>query len=318
MSKDNIKKGRYSNETHRVNKDKVKQNNKRELDIPHLLRHSKADDIITVCLAAFSNTPSVYWANEIEGFHKKFLNASQTMDDGIFNKDTYMDILKTTGVEVDTRRVFTEFFEKVMNVNFKHFLSSLRKIPGTEKLINSKFILNLLKNSSNVGFIWTAILNISKNNHSFIFKLDDNHTLYIKKNELVNLSTPKVVDSIEAPLDAVIEANLTFEENLFLTTLNVFTPNAITPGVKEIYEMLIIAFYRYLENQYGSKYYLRLRELMNLFSIVKLQSLYSNKWIKEEREYLTTVYKSNYIKIIVDKHSPNDVEALLQELNLTD
>ncbi|CAD5118974.1 unnamed protein product [Dimorphilus gyrociliatus] len=268
------------------------------------------------CNCSFSHFLNINWHSEIEEFDREFQRVKAVTERGFFSKDEYMDIYKVTGVEVDSRRVFGEFCEKIMKSTFARFASSVRNLPGLDELSAIEFVLTILENKEDVQLPIAISQGNKWVNDSLLMKLDDEHILEMTKQQFINMCDPGMTAVHQECSRLIEKTNLTFEETTFLVSLNLLYPKRERRHLIHMHQRFILAFTRYLESQYGTKYHIRLIELVNLMSSLKLHARTGQKWLRDNEEYLNTVYRSKIMKIFTKNLPLEQANTLLKELKI--
>ncbi|CAD5118975.1 DgyrCDS7638 [Dimorphilus gyrociliatus] len=255
MSKDSIKIGRYSLERHEKNRKTLKDLKNKSINIPYLPIGSDSQDIVVLCQNCFSLFPIKDWTTKVDGLREKVLRVNEVFDDHLYNSEQFMDIYETVGVEIDNRRVFAELFEMIITTVFNGFSEALINLPIAKELQPEDFFSKALESLEDVNLIMASFSLSLWKNDSLAIPFDDNLTLNIPKSSLAQIVDVNLLDSQKETIEILSQLHITFEEAIFITTLNFLKPTTKYPQLHGIYERFTLAFTRYLENKYGSSFH---------------------------------------------------------------
>lgn len=316
MSKSKIKIGRYSKERHYQNKTTVAVMEKKQVTVPYLLNYSDCQDLTIACHNSFSPLLNIPWESEIENFAEQVLLVQDSLQKGFFPKDQYHDIHKITGVEIDYRKIFTHFCEKIMIVNFKYFVQALRKLPGLRDLPQKQFMSAFLEQKEDLEFT-AMISSLNKwNNETLTLDMGGGNSLAVSQKNITNISDPEITQIHIDWSRRIEEAKLTYEELTFMLSLNALRPTKGKYHLASLYDRFVLAFTRYLESKYGKSYHVRLQELVDLMVSFKLRAMQGFKWMKDNEEYLETMYESKLLKVFINHKKVNDITAVFDGIKL--
>ncbi|CAD5118968.1 DgyrCDS7637 [Dimorphilus gyrociliatus] len=272
MSKTAIKIGRYSRERLKKNKEQLAILHQKRSSIPYLLNHSDAQDIILICNNSFSDFMTSDWRDSVEGLDDLFSISKKVIKEGMFNQNQYMDIYGATGVELDNRKVFFQFTEAYTLVAIKFYLKSLLKLPGMSELSKDDFFRIVLQNQDDFQLLDSIKNKMNWENNGVVINLKD-QSLNIDKENISKLTDESVVQLHQDSVQSLANINLTMEEAIIITALDLFYPTKKHPHFKTTHDRLTVALSRYLECRYGNNSHQRLGQLMNFISNFKENSL---------------------------------------------
>lgn len=288
MCKENVKIGRYSKERHKNHKSLMIQRNQSSfVRSPY---ETYVQDTIVICSSAFSSAVNFNWTENISDFNSKFENLQSIIELGFFEKDVFLDVYKVVGVEIDQRKIVSEFFEEVASLIFKQFLISVRKLPGLDELPLEDFLELIVQNKDDVRLLYQIMFKYTHSNNVYSVDFNENHKLIIGQSE-----TQKILDEdISNQFDNFsIEVNKicpSYEEIVFLIAMDMLKPGLKTLHLKSIYEKFTLSFSRYLEHKYDTNYIQRFQKLINLITQVKLLRHNMNKWFSKQTDYKSYLY----------------------------
>lgn len=314
MSKTNIKKGRYTKERHIDNKIiiKTKENNSRTL--PYLPKNSNSHDMIIICNKLFQDCKNIQWELEISDLPQKLLAVRNAINKGFVTTEEYLEFYKVTGIELDQRRVFTNFFESFLEILFKKLILTIRKFPGFAELPQKDFIQLIFQIKSDLRMLQTIMYRSENINGSWIIDLN-NDNVSIDSKSLANVSDFQIMKDYETVEVKMQEANLTPEETLFIVVLTI-TQASKKDVLYQIHQKFSLAFVHYLENYYGDNYLQRLKQLVDLVTDAKLNSYRLVKWMNCHQRYVNEVYDSILSKMLANDNSYQEALEFFEKLSL--
>lgn len=313
MSKAKTKIGRYSKERHKKNRNQIAVIEKRTAAVPFLPKNSDAQDILIFCFKSFEDIKVKDWKSEIENFELFFSSACSVIDGGIFSKNDYMDIYEATGVELDERSAYSSFVEVTLGATYKRLLRSLRRLPGLRDLSLQDFLCITLSNKDVMNMIVVVLSKGNITSDLLEYKMDDQHVLKMPKEHMLNMSDETIVKNQALCFNKVAEANVSFEEAIFLVAVCMFSPNKNYPNLSTNHRRFTLSLVKYLEDNYGKTYHLRLQKLISIVTYFKEQCISGIKWLKENEEYLKQIYKTKLMRALIVCTEVEDAVQMLDE-----
>lgn len=298
MSRDNIKVGRYSKTQLRQKEHVLADYQRRKLFIPYLAKSCDAFDIVVANQVAFSSFFTIDWDKEIEGFSTLFQNAQNILQRDIFGREQFLDLYQCVGVEIDDRRDFAMFTEAITNVSFSYFVRAVKNLPGMNDFSHEDFCSCIVKNIDDLILLIVVACRTIWKTDELLLCLSDKYKLTVKKSFLSKLTEQKIVERNAEIAERMAQANLTFEEATFLIALDMSSPSVKYAHIKNTYNRFISGFSKYLENQYGKDYHLRLANLVNLMAFLKEKKNFNRQWMRKNEDYVNIIYKKDSIKLL--------------------
>lgn len=281
MSKDKIKIGRYSKKMLIQNQKKLEEIESYKSSVPYLLNYTDAQDVIITCKNSFSSYIKTDWHHEITAFDQKFHKVQKMIQQGFSNKSEFIDIYKVTGVEIDFRKEFLQFFDEIVKISFKNFICSIRKLPGMKDLPIEEFFSIILTNRDDFH-----MLQIAWSEESISLYFDETHKLTVGTDAMSLVSDPNVINDYISCGKYLFKVKPTHEEFIFLIALSMMSPTKNGDKFSTCHYRFVLAFTRYLQSIYSDEYHKRLADLMNLISFLKEKSRNTFKWLSNDTEYL--------------------------------
>lgn len=296
MSRNKIKVGRYSKEMHSKNRMKLQKLSSYPTSCTRpmkLLQFTDADDFLTKLETFASKIYNLNWSSEIKDLEKLSIKLNETLSNGLFPKDDFLNVLSVTGVELDNRREMISFTSRVSEIFLQHGLSFLKSLPGVCNLDEKTF----------VDFICTEYYYI-QNIFSLISIFE-----WIDEGLRINLSGREILISNDAINSAMGEnlreitdsihnysksMELTQLEFFFLGFLKMLERRSDIPQLKFTHERLLLSLTRYLENTYGQNYHVNLGKMVNFFAEYETRQLKLKNFYKLNKEYLMYMAENSF------------------------
>lgn len=311
MSKKAIRTGRYTKEIHRMNKKNMILHETKNEVIPYLFNQSDSQDLVVRCINLFYEAANIDWKQEVEDFELKFQSAISFTDAGLFSKSEYMDVYKVSGLEIDCRRPFMNFLNSIFEVGLKRFYKAIRNIPGLNELDEKNFIISVFKRKQDVQMYYNTRGHLLWTEGGLVLRIDDNHVLNLKKNDIVNLMDSEMAMSEEKFFREKKSLDVTLEESIFILVINLLTPSKEHPSFKSFQNRFILAFTKYLESTYGKGYQKRLLNLVNFAAGFHKVSESINRWMRNNVDYVGHIDSSGCMTKMWLK---DDVNAFLADI----
>ncbi|CAD5118970.1 unnamed protein product [Dimorphilus gyrociliatus] len=296
MSRAKTKVGRYTKQRHKENKQQLANIEMKKIMVPYLSIYSDSQDMIIICHQSFRDLLVENWALEVENFNHIFSRALHSMSSGIYTKQEYMDVLEVTGIEIDDRSSYTRFIEIFIEVLYKRIMRCLRRLPGLNQLNHKDFYKTILSHKENLCVLIEVASKANWTPEGLAFQLGNQRSVLLPSDYMVKMTDKEIAESQHKRGIKLTEVNLKFEEAIFLTTIFMLSPTKCQPHFQDFYQRFMFAFTKYLEENYGSNYHLRLQKLISTIAFFREDNLRQKKWVKNNEEYFTKMYKTDLLK----------------------
>lgn len=313
MSLKAIKHGRRSRESHLKNLKMVRTLEQQEQRIPYLLNYSDSDDLIIRSSIFFDMVHKVEFAGEIKDFDEIFRRVKNLFKKNSVSKEKYLDILNQTGIEIDDRKQYFLFLNKIVEHGFKKFVHLLHGYPGLESLDIENVINVFYKRLADIHLFICALGRFSADENNITIKIDNNHKLEMNKWDRMNITDENTTKFELQHFGDLSNFNLTSEENFFLFGLRILYPDKDYPHFEKLHDRLTLSFVRYLKSCYGQMYHHRLLELLNRISYLKIIFNFSRSWHKKNYEYSNIIGAYGFFAKLLSANSKDDLLKLFYE-----
>lgn len=290
MAKESIKIGRYSCERRRYHQTLVTNFEKKKLQIPYLPVHTDCQDLIIACNNFYLNLYETRWKDEIADFEGTFKGLVDIFKTGPFPREDYVDVYEVTGLELDNRKLIGIFYESIEKLIFSKIVKGVLALPEIRNMTEAEVIRIFAINKDCVGLALFLMGGMKWNdNNNFTVEMDDQFNFSGKKSDMINLYDPFITDNEITITKKFTKINLNFQEAAMIVAIKILQPNSHFPQFIQGQNRLCLALTRYLESCYGSNYFWRLGEIINLLANYEETISHCKKWVKKNKKYCESI-----------------------------
>ncbi|CAD5121727.1 unnamed protein product [Dimorphilus gyrociliatus] len=221
----------------------------------------KADDILSICMNAFS--PLLVLSSVTSFSIQIDASAAEMPQDNFVSLEEFVNVWEVTGVELDCRAQIFKASENYFFHYIQLFANCLNNLPGIDKLSEREKITRFVPG---VTLIYLFLhLNILKDWFDKKYNVHLCDTNITVNTELIeSVSTVITFEKLKQFAKDFEEINFTREEIVLICSLNFFKSRK-SPILAYYYKKILVELSNYLENKYNKSSILRWQQLLSFF-----------------------------------------------------